>query len=345
MGQLVYVDGFDAGDWQSRYSLTDGLKTGMGTNTNTRTGEGFSWTVGTSSTINGGITRAIPSAPVVVLGAAIRTNGTPFSSSYNNRILAVGNASGVQAGFVLRNSGQHGIYRGPDTTLLTTVAAPVGSWYYFELKVYPHDTTGFVEARVNGVVVASYTGDTQNAGTLGTLDRIYIGSATGGNGDATNTRFDDVYVVTGTSVEDAQYLGEIRVKSLKVNGPGAHTGFTPIGSATNWENVDEFPPSATDYNASDVTGTKDTYTTENLALTPGDKIIGVQANAVVSTAEAGTAAAKLVFRSGTNETVSSSVNVTSASATVSAIFPTDPATGAAWTESGVNDTEVGIEVG
>jgi hypothetical protein len=345
MGQLVYVDGFDAGDWASRYSLTDGTETGMGTSTNTRTGEGFSWINGTSSTINAGLFRPIPSAAVTVIGIAIRTNGVPFSSSYNNRLLAVGNASGVQIGYTLRNSGTHGLYRGADTTLLATVPAPVGSWYYFEMKVYPHDTEGFVEARVNGQVVASFTGDTQNVGTLGTLDRLYIGSATGGNGDAGNTRFDDVYVVTGTSVADAQYLGEIRVKSLKVNGPGTYTGFTPTGSATNWENVDEFPPSDVDFNASDVTGTKDTYTTENLALTPGDKIIGVQANAVVSTVEAGTAAAKLVFRSGTNETVSAAQNVTSTAATVSAIFQNDPATGSAWTESGVNDTEVGIEVG
>lgn len=342
---LVYVDGFDAGDWRNRYTTTDTEGVNIGTVATTRTGSGLSWRAGTNSGVNTGIMRPIPTSTFVTLGVAMRVGSAPFSSAYNSRLLAIGNTNGPQVGLLLRNSGTHTVCLGSQSTALFTVPAPIGSWYYFELRVSSHNLNGTAEARINGQVVGTYSGNTRASGTLATLDRIYIGSAVADNGDLDDALWDDVYVTAGATAADAEFLGEIRVKSLKVNGAGASTGLTPVGSANNWENVDEFPPSGTDYNSSSVSGTKDTYTTENLALSPGDKIIGVQANAVVSTVEAGTASAKLVFRSGSTEYTSAPLNVSSSPLTISSIYPKNPNTASDWSEATVNDTEIGIEVG
>lgn len=127
------------------------------------------------------------------------------------------------------------IYRG--TTALGTspsILSNIGQGFYIEIKVVMGDNTaGSVTVRKNGNTFYELTGiDTINGGT-GNINRVILENYLDYN-NAGRVHFDDLYV------DDADFLGDIKVETLYTSGAGTTTSWdsssalTPVTDAVAW---------------------------------------------------------------------------------------------------------------
>jgi hypothetical protein len=208
--------------------------------------------------------------------------------------------------------------------------------YYVEVEWVIHDTTGVAKLRLNGTEVISYTGDTRNGGVSTNIDTVLFG-ANGG----INTFFDDWYVCDDAGAAPCNtFLGDVRVLPLRPSAPGANTGFTPDTGA-NWSRVNETPYSAVNYVGA-AASAKDTYTMGDLAA-PLPIVHGIKTAAIVKNPDGGNPSARNLVRVGTTDYAGTAVITAATDALVSTLWPSNPATSAAWAASEVNAMEVGVE--
>ena len=135
---------------------------------------------------------------------------------------------------------------------------------------------------------------------------------------------------------------DVRVDARRPTAPGATTGWTP-SAAPNWSCVDDSAPNDdTDYVEATAVGLTDTYAVQD-APVAGGTIYGVQVNLSTKKTDAGSCSlAPIVRHSGTDQ-VGSAFNPGTAYAFARAVYPTNPGTGAAWTESDFNAAEFGLQ--
>ena len=234
------------------------------------------------------------------------------------------------------------VFRGSITgTLLATVAIPdamqAGGWNYVEAKVTLSSTVGVVQVRINETSVVSLSSaNTRNAGTKTVLDAItYTGTST--------IAFDDMYIVNGSGTVNADFLGDVRVRTLVPSGVGTYAELTPTGTAINWQNVDEMPPSATDFNSSATDNTRDSYALSDLPSTSGT-VLGIQIGAFVAKSDTGLKKAATFIRSGAVDTAGVDQTLSTSFAYIWQNYDINPGTGLAWTPSEINALEAGIRV-
>lgn len=248
-------------------------------------------------------------------------------------------------------TGQLKVYRGNAefgtdlsvTSGLNTLAT--NTWYYIEMLVTIHNTTGAVQVRVNGADwIALTTGLNTRASSNNQINEIGFGRS-GSNNSATGVDYDDYYVLDQTgSAPTNDFLGDVRVECLFPNGAGNYTQFTP-STGSNYQNVDDTTANdATDYNSSATAGQKDTYAFTNLTTT-GGAVYGVALNSRYQKSEGGTRTVRGLSRHG-------GVDGTGPTFTPGAgsweyrqdLLLTNPSTSSAWTPSEVNAAEFGMEV-
>lgn len=241
----------------------------------------------------------------------------------------------------LDSSGQLKVFRGTiaGTQLGSTVSAgtiPVGAWVYVEIRVTLSDSTGAVAIYVNGTQVFSVAGqDTKNAGTKTTLD----GFSLFGGGSA--VWIDDLYLCNGAGSTNNNILGDVKIETLYPTGAGNTTGLTP-SAGSNWQNVDESPPSATDYNGSATNDAYDLYAMGDLATASGT-VYGLTIYAYAAKSDAGAAGGAIMLRSGGTDYEKTDNALGTGYQYYKEILETDPATSAAWTIAGVNALQTGFK--
>lgn len=229
------------------------------------------------------------------------------------------------------------------TALATDSGAVVqiSRWYYVEVEVTIDDAAGICNVWVDGVQVIAFTGDTKNAGTNTTIDRV----ACQGDSGVVNTWFDDLYIINDQgSVNNARF-GDVDVYYLRPNGAGAYSSLTP-SSGSNYQNVDESgTPNVADYNYATTSSTRDTYTLDDL---PGNAA-SVKAARVMwygKKAAVGSAGFKPVIRAGDSPGATQVGSAQALGLTDSLyageIRETDPDTDP-WTVTVVNAAEAGVQ--
>lgn len=219
-------------------------------------------------------------------------------------------------------------------------ALSLSQWQYVEAKIYHHDTAGTVEIRVNGDTVLNLTSqDTKNGTT--TPNTIFLSGNSYNNG---NVYYDDFYVCNGSGSTNNDFLGDVRVESILPSGVGSSTDWAP-SAGNNYECVDESTPNDnTDYVSENTTGDHDTYAFSSIGLTSGS-IYGVQQLVYANKADAGSRYIKTVCRSGTTDYPNSNTYSVSDTYTYyEDVLEQDPDTSSAWTISGVNAAEFGMEL-
>jgi hypothetical protein len=330
---LLFIDGFDAGDFAQKWS--NFFSGGAATSTNTPYGSGSSVrTSGTGGQVNKLSKVITPSAKFFV--------GFNYNTDFLGTHFFISSADGgaVQH-IVLSTSGSGAIQIQRGATVVASSAGSViatNVWNYIEVSGTVSDTTGTVEVRVNSAVVATFTGDTRNGGTSTNIDLVGIGS----NNLTGTSYFDNFYVCNDAGVAPYNtYLGDIRINTLVPNGAGSSTGFTPSTGA-NYTTVDELPFSATDYVTASASGTRDLYTMSDLS--GSYNVLAVQNNVIVKKTDAGGTALKPAIKSGATIYYGTSQTITPSDATVMDLRTADPATAAAWTITGVNALEAGMEI-
>jgi hypothetical protein len=338
---LLFYDGADVGDVLVKYNLAVPANAPT-SGTSTRYGSGRSIVLaGTGA--NCQISRKIPAAAQVFVGFAFAHSVVVTGARF--LFLAGDNGATIHLQLQWISTGVLGLYRG--ATLLATATAisdPVvgsGFWHYLEMSATIDDTTGSVILRCDGVQILSFTGDTKNGGSNSTIDEVFLCTYVGSGGI---TYFDDVYILdSGGSAPYNTFLGEVRIYTTLPTGAGATTQWTP-SAGTNFGAVDDVPYSASDYVSTSTSGNRDTYAMSDLPSGVGT-IYAVRTVAAAKKSDAGAASLKVVDRSGGANYYGTTTALATGDVSVfGAIRTVDPATSAAWTASGVNALEAGIEL-
>ncbi len=333
---LLFMDGFGGADSTYKWDLTS--STYLVATASPRVSGGIYGDCGTVKAFS----KTISASARVFIGIGIRTNTGSYISFY-------GDNGVTQHITVARNitNGLLEIRRGNNAgTLLASGTQPIfdNQWNYVEISVTISDTIGEVHVRLNGQTTdnVAFTGDTKNAGTATTIDKIYVHSGTG----ASNV-FDmaDLYILNNTGTLNNTYLGDVVVRTLAPTGNGTYSQLTGSdGNQTdNYLLVDESPFSSADYVGSATVGQKDMYVMANL---PGgvSTVHGVQVNGKMAKTDASLASARYLLRSGGTDYAGTTRALTTTHTGYYEIHELDPATGVAWTPSGVNSAEAGMEV-
>jgi hypothetical protein len=231
------------------------------------------------------------------------------------------------------------------TILATATSSPMAitSWYYVEVKVVIHDTTGSVVCHVDGVAVtfdASLTGiDTRNGGT-GLVDRVTLN----GNSNSPFLQFDDLYICDTSGTTNNGFLGICVIEALLPQvGNGDLTALTPSTGTDHGALVDENPANDdTDYNTGDTAGQTDCYNYPSLALT--GTILGVQTDLYARKTDAGARTIAPVFRIASTTYPGTAVAPTTTYKYLPAIAELNPATGLAWTSADITALQAGMKI-
>lgn len=239
--------------------------------------------------------------------------------------------------------GEIAVYRS-GTLLGTSSGANLrpNKWSYIECKATIHNTTGSVIIKINETQVLSLTSqDTQQGGTAEW--RKYQLEGSGVFPD--NFSFDDWYVLNTSGSQNNDFLGSTRIDGVLPNAAGDATQWTPSAGA-NYAAVDENPADDdTTYVGSSTSTDQDLY---NYASVPAtlNVIHGVQINTNVRETDVTDFTLKTLIKTGATTSADSAQAIAGTSYEVlHRIAELDPDTSAAWTSSGINGAQFGIEVG
>lgn len=232
-----------------------------------------------------------------------------------------------------------------NTLLGTSTGANLrpNQWYFIEFKATLSNTTGTVVIKVNETQVLSLSSqDTQQGGTAEWRKYRLEGSSVFPD----NFSFDDWYILNTSGSQNNDFLGSIRIDGILPNGDSGTINWTPSTGTLNYALVDENPHNTdTDYVESSTSTDQDLYDYASVPTTL-DTIHGLQINTVVRETDASDFTLKTLVYSGTTLSADTAQAIAGTSYEVlHRVVELDPDTSSAWTSSGINSAQFGIEVG
>ncbi|MBN9004555.1 MAG: hypothetical protein J0H40_03990 [Rhizobiales bacterium] len=331
---ITWIDGFE--DYDSSNGLLSQAYTtaGLGSITYGSTGRfsGSSLNLGFVTTA---IRKGISTTSTVAVGHAFKL--LLASGGATVQALAFRDASAnTIAGLFFNPDGGLVFVRGSTVSSNVLATAPSGTvsvdaWYYLEVEFTRHASAGAVNVYLNGALIMSASG--VNTGAADVAAVAIIAPVNG-------YLVDDLYIT-----DTASRIGEVRIDTLVPTADTAQKDFTASTGSDNYAMVGELPVDGdTSYVQADVAGAADLYTTDGLADTP-DAIYAVQVRVAAKKLDTGFRSIKAKLKSGTTEADGAAVALATDYAVATAIHETDPATDAAWTASGVNAAQIGMEIG
>ena len=279
-------------------------------------------------------------ATELYVGMSCKIAGTPSATTVE--LFALLNAAVVQVSVHVDTGGRLLINRGAATLLESSSAIEgiltPGISHYVELHTLV-DNVGTWEVLVNGTIVLTGAGDTQEDAT-GDVDTLRLTGST-----ELAPSFDDLYVndIAGAAPYNG-YLNEHELMTLRPDGDGFQTDLTPVGAGTtNADRVDDTPGNDGDatYCEGNTVGALDSYTFENTPVTV-DSILSVQLKSCTRAVVAGTIRQRV--RSVATDELGGIHTLTTSYAYFRYQSLTDPNTAAAWTNAGLNAAEFGMEI-
>ena len=280
----------------------------------------------------GATTPVLTTDPTIIAGIAVSCPAISVGTYealnlYDNTTLGVGVTLGNTGLTVKSGATVLGTYL---FTVLTNV------WYYIEMKVFCHTTSGTVEVRLNGVTVISLSGVYTKQGPDAYHNKVtFVGF---------QAAVDDLYICDGSGDTLNDFQGACRVLGLFPNGDTATEQWTPSTGTTHYSLVDENPPSTGDYVSSSTQTQTDLYAYPGLVGTAGT-ILGLQINTSVLISSGSSMILEAPIVSGGATDLGPDTLVTSATYTdVRHISTTDPSTGLPWTSANLAAAQIGIRV-
>jgi len=275
-----------------------------------------------------------------------KVNSDTASNGGSNWLFAIKDTNTYQVWFRLNTNGTISAFCGagyPSTLLGTTTGSlQVNVWAYVEFKVLIHGSAGTVDVRINGVNSLSLTGVNTQAGTSAIWNVARFGYIAVSTGSTITCDIDDVVVMDGSGSYNNAFIGDVTISILNPNGAGNSTDWTP-SAGSNYQCVDEdLVNDDTDYVSSSTLNTKDLYAFADAPA--GADIRAVQVLAAVRKGAEGPGQVTLVTRSSSTDYDGAAQGIGGTTYSyVRQVLETDPATAAAWSESGFNAAEFGIK--
>jgi hypothetical protein len=160
------------------------------------------------------------------------------------------------------------VYRGLTTAALAVSDHPLrpNSWYYVEMRVKIHGTSGGAEVRVDGapvIEIGSYADIPTSLNTMSSVNayanRFYIGGLGDSSGYGMWCAWDDVYLCDTSGSVNNDFLGEVRIDTLFPESDGTYSEWVASAAGTHCLLVDDPAPDGRDYVSSGTVGATDTY--------------------------------------------------------------------------------------
>lgn len=278
---------------------------------------------------------AITTNATMVVGCALKF-GT-FSA--NQQFLAFYDGATRGMNLFINTSGEISIRRG--TTVLETtsgVGISANTWFYLEFKVLC-GAAGTYELRINGVDVASDTGVNTKAGANSYHTTFYIMGISVSTTVAAH--YDDLYCLDGSSAINNDFLGNMRVTTIRPNADTAANQWTRSADPDNYALVDDIIcDDDTTYVEAANASTEDVYDYE--ASTVEQDIVGI----MISTDCKETDANNFTLITVCNDDDDAGQVIGSTNyVTKNRILETVPGTSNAWTTGDIDSIQAGIKVG
>lgn len=241
---------------------------------------------------------------------------------------------GFQGRFGINASSQL-YYSATSTVGTSTETISLSTWYYIQLYVRVHDTTGQVIIKLDGVEVVNVNNvDTKNTGTG------YINAVRYPN-DA-DIYFGPHFFADASGSDFTALSAAILDLTLLVpDGAGNSAQFTP-SAGSNWENVDENPVSQTDYNESSTDAHKDTFAME-AATAAIDEVTCVVPYCIGERTDATAFSMNAIVRHSASEAAGADKVTALTMLEAKHYAHVNPSTSLAWTKSEVSAMECGYE--
>lgn len=213
------------------------------------------------------------------------------------------------------------------------------TWYYLEMKVKTHQTTGTYDVLLGGVSVFSDTGIDTQTGSNSWSDNVRFFGAGG------TQRWDDIYICDATGSLNNDFLGNSKVVAVFPDGDDTANWGTSTPNASHYANVDENPEDGdTSYVEESTTNLTDLYDYEALPAL-GD-VYGLQINTTCRESDASTFTLITPIESnGTQDDDAGTVIGTTSYVNRYRVSETDPDTANAWTDTAINAAKFGVKVG
>lgn len=241
-------------------------------------------------------------------------------------------------------------------TITSAAVGAINHWYAIGMVANFAAANGFVTLYVDGLVAATWEGDTRVYRSLESSARTTIigcyavGTPTNWMGGVSSwlgyTYTDDFYVDVWDGVGQIENASPPSRRFLAIfpNGAGSSTQWTP-STGSNWQNVDEAPPNdETDYNKALAPNLLDLYTFADLTLPADHAVRAVIPMAYARKSDAGAdSQAKVAAKVGANTAKSSAKNLPTAYNFLWERWETQPDGATAWNESAINNAEFGVE--
>lgn len=357
---LLFADGFD------KYGAIANTSVKGWTIANQGAG---SWTFQAAAGVNGGgalqieqddqpaVRRVRPAGSTLDytrFGAWFKSGGNPGQADYLMKFIDT--TLNQSQNILITTSGEIGMQTSqtapgaaPTTsplagTITTGANLHDGNFHFIEIYLKSENGAGGrFKVKVNAVTVVDFTGDT-TAGATAKMnpDLIELYSPD------TSGIWDDIMVwddEVGPGLS-GELSGTRVILTTSPDGAGDSSTLTP-SAGSNYQCVDDTPFHDSDatYVEGDTSAEKDLYAFAALPLTPVT-IDCVVVNAVMRTQAGSNVTTKMKAKSGGTE-VDPGVNDTFSNTgyvTFQGAFEEDPSTTAAWTESGVNSAQFGLEM-
>jgi len=235
----------------------------------------------------------------------------------------------------LNSSGRLVVSRAGTALATSTNTFSSNTWYWIEFKATIHNTTGAYEVKVNGTstnwIPAATGANTRGTGSNNSATGIRIG-----NSSNVVQWYDDVVVAD-------DFMGQVQGAFLRPAGPGNYAQWTPNSGSNDGAVRSPFPDADNSFNSSTTSGDKDTFAMEKLPSGGTPTILGVQ-HVILAKQDAGTQrTVRPKQRSSSTDYSGTGVNTGTSYVYIVEAKPTNPATSAAWTKSGLEAAEFGYE--
>lgn len=215
------------------------------------------------------------------------------------------------------------------------------TWHHVGVTCKADASTGFVSVYLDGVQILTYSGNTGTG-----ITACYFGGRTSSSGSvwAASAYFDDFMLWSGDGSDADEPVPSYRLLWSSVSGAGTLNAWTVTGAATAYECLDDgVPNDNTDYIVAASSGLKSYLATTDITVPAGYEVSAVYAASWTQKTDAGTdSRVKLGSRLSSTDSTNTSLAPTTTYGPVMERHATNPS-GAAWSESDVNNAELMIE--
>ena len=221
-------------------------------------------------------------------------------------------------------------------TLLATgsTGMVLNTTYLIEIYFKPHSTTGVFQVKVNGIAFdINFSGQTTDSPT--SIDSIRFG------GDG--TLISAYFYLDNVIIDDAGWIGSTKIVSLVPTASGDLIEWTPL-AGSNYENIDETPPSDAEFNLVNANDQTDLF---ELGAIPGAAYQVRSVQIYTRFVKEGTATPtkiRPVFKTGgTLYEGLAEVSVPTSYLNNFNLLSVNPVTGIAWTIDEINALQLGYK--